>query len=258
MTAKVNGFYIGNCKHRGFKMDNHSSEPVFLQDHAENDPSIAHWSIFDTWLGIGIFVILVSLTIVAATLFPSAATSPLLMIGTELILLIPIAAIFLWRRISWKELGFRKFEWNVIALGCGMLLIVYAVIFMHNLILAMLGVATQGEVIFDVFNSLDSPMLLFFVGIILAPLMEETFFRGFLFKGFRQRYGWKAALIISSIIFGLSHLQLAALLPTSLLGGVLAYMYHRTNSLFPGMILHFIINAWGLCAAFALFKLDVI
>ena len=124
------------------------------------------------------------------------------------------------------------------------------------MILAALGVVTQADTIFEAFDSLDSPVWFFFVGVVMAPLMEETFFRGFLFKGFRQKYGWKAGLIVSSFIFGLSHLQLAALFPTFLLGCVLAYVYHRTNSLFPGMILHFIINAWGLCAAFSLYKLN--
>ena len=85
--------------------------------------------------------------------------------------------------------------------------------------------------------------------------MEEMFFRGFMFKGFRQRYGVKVALIVSSLMFALSHFQLAAFLPTFLLGGTLAYVYHRTDSLFPGMILHFLINAWGIGAMFAVYKL---
>jgi membrane protease YdiL (CAAX protease family) len=31
---------------------------------------------------------------------------------------------------------------------------------------------------------------------------------------------------------------------------VLAYVYHRTNSLWPGMILHFLVNAFGLAGAY--------
>lgn len=238
-------------------MDEHSSEPVFLpnQDNLENDPAIAHWSIFDTWLGVALLVILIALTLLGAAFMPSVATGPLFMIGFELLLLVPIAIIFLWRKVSWKELGFRKFEWNVIGLGCGILVIVYAIIFIHNIILVWLGVVTQGDVISELLNSLDSPVWFFFVAAVMAPLMEEIFFRGFLFKGFRQKYGWKAALIVSSVIFGASHLQLAAFIPTFLLGCVLAYVYHRSNSLFPGMILHFLINSWGLCAAFTLYNL---
>ncbi len=235
-------------------MDDHSSEPIFLQESLEKDPALAHWSGFDTWLGFGIYVILILLTLLAAAFIPSQATGALFMIGFEFLLIIPIAVIFLWRKISWKELGFRKFEWSTIGLGCGLLVIVYVVIIIHNLILTALGVVTQGDAIFGLFSKLESPALFFFVGIVMAPVMEEIFFRGFLFKGFRQKYGLKSALILSSFIFALSHFQFAALLPIFLLGGVLAYVYHRSNSLFPGMIIHFIINAWGFCALFAAYK----
>jgi membrane protease YdiL (CAAX protease family) len=237
-------------------MDDHSSEPVSLQGNVEKDLAVVSWSGVDTWLGFGIYVILVSLSLFAAAFNPSTATGVLFMVGFEFLLLVPITVIFLWRKISWKELGFRAFEWSSIGLGCGLLVMVYVVIIIHNLILSALGVAMQGDVVFGLFSKLESPALLFFVGIVLAPIMEEIFFRGFLFRGFRQRYGLNTALILSSFIFALSHMQLAALLPTFLLGGVLAYMAHRSNSVFPGMILHFMINAWGFCALFAAYKLN--
>ena len=161
-------------------MDDHSSDLILPQEHVQDDPAIAHWSILDTWLGIVMFVVLIFLTLYSVTFFPSVARSPFFMIGFEALLLVPIAVIFLWRKISWKELGFRKFNWSEIALGCGVLLIVYVLIFIHNLILAALGVVTQADTIFEAFDSLDSPVWFFFVGVVMAPLMEETFFRGFL------------------------------------------------------------------------------
>jgi len=238
-------------------MDEHSLEPISFQGSVENDPAIVHWSIFDTWLGIGLFVTFTFLALLAAAFIPFLKTTGVLfMVGFEFLLLLPIAIIFLWRKISWRELGFNKFEWSTIGLGCGLLVIVYVFVIIHNLILSALGVAMQGDAVFGLFSELESPALLFFVGIVLAPVLEEIFFRGFVFKGFRQRYGVKTALFLSSFIFALSHLQLAALLPTFLMGGVLAYMVHRSNSLFPGMILHFIINAWGFCALFAAYKFN--
>jgi uncharacterized protein len=224
------------------------------QESVKDEAAIAHWSTFDTWLGVGILVVMFSLTISLAALFPTVGTSSFFIVLIELILLVPIAIIFAWRKISWKELGFRKFEWSTIGLGCGILALVYIVIIVHNLILAALDIGTQAETIFEVINNLESPVFFFFSGAIMAPLMEETFYRGFLFKGFRQKYGWKVAMLLSSFIFGISHLQLVAFIPTFLLGCVIAYVYHRSNSLFPGMILHFMINAFGLCAAFAVYK----
>jgi membrane protease YdiL (CAAX protease family) len=235
-------------------MDDHSSGPILSQDKLESSPTIVQWSVFDVWLGFGMYVVLTGLTVLAAVNFPVLSTSAILMVGIELFLLLPIGVIFLWRKISWKELGFRKFEWSAIGLGCGLLVVVYAVIIIHNIVMVSLGVVTQADVVFGIFDHLDSPVLFFFVSVVMAPIVEEMFFRGFMFKGFRQKYGVKAALIVSSLMFALSHFQLAAFLPTFLLGATLAYVYHRTDSLFPGMILHFLINAWGIGAMFAIYK----
>jgi membrane protease YdiL (CAAX protease family) len=86
--------------------------------------------------------------------------------------------------------------------------------------------------------------------VIVAPFVEEVFFRGFLFQGLRQRYGWIAAMLLSSAIFAVAHLDPVALIPTFVLGNVLAYVYHRSNSVWPGIGLHFLVNGFGLCAAY--------
>jgi hypothetical protein len=58
-------------------------------------------------------------------------------------------------------------------------------------------------------------------------------------------------MLLSSAIFAAAHLDLASLIPTFILGSVLAYMYHRSNSVWPGIILHFLVNALGMCSAYA-------
>jgi membrane protease YdiL (CAAX protease family) len=125
------------------------------------------------------------------------------------------------------------------------------VIFLHNGILTWLGVSTQGEEVLQLFNSIDSPIWFMLVGVIFAPFVEELFFRGFLFQGFRQKYGWVNGMILSAVIFGAAHLDPVAFIPTSILGALLAYMYHRTNSVWPGMMLHVLVNAMGLFTAYA-------
>ena len=51
--------------------------------------------------------------------------------------------------------------------------------------------------------------------------------------------------------FAVAHLDPVALIPTFILGCLLAYMFQRSNSVWPGVILHFLVNAFGLCAAYA-------
>ena len=138
----------------------------------------------------------------------------------------------------------------MLGLGCGLLVGAYLVILLHNLILLGLGIDTQGESILRLIEMLESPVWFFLVGVVFAPFVEEIFFRSFLFQGFRQNYGWKRATLLSSAVFAAAHLDPASLIPTFVLGMVLAYLFHKSNSVWPGMILHFLVNAFGLWGAY--------
>jgi membrane protease YdiL (CAAX protease family) len=209
------------------------------------------WKFIDNWIGVVLLAIIDTVIFIitirgSKTEIAQSALIALL----ELSYLLPVILIFAWRRIHWRHLGFGKFEWKTLGLGCGILVAGYLVILLHNSLLYLLGVDTQGEAIMEMFAALDSPAWFLLVGAVLAPFVEEIFFRGFLFQGFRQRYGWITAMLLSSAIFAVAHLDLVTLIPTFVLGSVLAYVYHRSNSVWPGMILHFLVNAFGLCGAY--------
>jgi membrane protease YdiL (CAAX protease family) len=102
------------------------------------------------------------------------------------------------------------------------------------------------------FNQLESPVWFFLVAAVIAPIVEELFFRGFLFQGFRQTYGWRPALLLSSAIFGAAHLDPVSLVPTFVLGCVLAYLFHRSNSVWPGIIFHATVNSMSLIAVYVI------
>src|SRR5689334_17484425 len=155
------------------------------------------WSITETWIGVGLLILL-SLGMIALVFFipdrkylQSAGV-----LFLELMYLLPVAVIFTWKRISWKTLGFGKFSLSVVGIGCGLLVIAYGLILFHNMILKLLGVDTQGDQVFKIIGQLQSPIWFFVVGAIIAPVVEEIFFRGFLFQGFRQKYGWLAGLLL--------------------------------------------------------------
>jgi membrane protease YdiL (CAAX protease family) len=221
----------------------------------ENPP--APWSANDTWLGLFILVAVVALTLGLQIFLSTESVSQFILVIFEFLLLVPIAVIFLWRNVKWTELGIRRFQWRDVALGCGLLIAIYVIVIINNLIMLALGVITQAEAIFEVLGNLESPVLFVIVGVILAPVLEELFFRGFVFKGLREKYGWKAALVISSAIFSVFHLQVATLLPMFLLGGLFAYLYQRTESVFPGMIMHFLVNAFGMVGLLVAYQMGV-
>lgn len=209
-------------------------------------PKPATWSAADTWLGLLLLILTIAAYFFAISKFEYSKTLSLFVVASfEFILLTPIAIIFLWRRVSWAALGLNRFNPNTLAIGCGLLVAVYIVVIINNLIMMALGIITQADVVSDLLAEIDSPLLFAFVTAIVAPFTEELFFRGFLFKGLREKYGWVNALMFSSIIFALFHGEIATLIPTFLLGALFAYMYQRSESVFPGMFLHFAVNAMG-------------
>lgn len=80
-----------------------------------------------------------------------------------------------------------------------------------------------------------------FGAVVLAPLWEEIFFRGFLLPSLATCMPLPAALLLTSLFFGLGHED--RWLPTSILGLVLGAAYAATGNLLAPIFLHFINNA---------------
>jgi membrane protease YdiL (CAAX protease family) len=92
---------------------------------------------------------------------------------------------------------------------------------------------------------------------VVAPIAEETFFRGFVFGSLRRwrvviagrDVGTWLAAIITGILFGLAHTGSANpqyLVPLGFLGFVLCIVRWRTGSLYPCMALHSFNNSLAL------------
>ena len=90
------------------------------------------------------------------------------------------------------------------------------------------------------------------VAVLVAPVAEELFFRGFLYRSLRVRHGYWFAAIVSSILFGLVHWQPEGLLPSlPLMVGVTtaamawAYLYDRSGSMLVPIASHMAFNLVG-------------
>jgi membrane protease YdiL (CAAX protease family) len=92
---------------------------------------------------------------------------------------------------------------------------------------------------------------------VFAPVVEEFFFRGFLFGVLRRMrvaiagrdLGTWVAAIITGILFGLAHYDSARseyLIPLGLLGFLLCLVRWKTGSLYPCIALHSVNNAVAL------------
>ena len=80
----------------------------------------------------------------------------------------------------------------------------------------------------------------------LVPVAEELVFRGavlrVLLNVFARRSHW-IAIAISAVVFGIIHMNLAQGFHATLIGLLLGWMYYRTRSVFPGIVLHWINNS---------------
>jgi uncharacterized protein len=84
--------------------------------------------------------------------------------------------------------------------------------------------------------------------VILAPVIEELTFRGLGFSLLR-RYGDWVAIVVVGLCFGLAH-GLVQALPFLVAFGIgLAYLRSRTDSVYPGMLVHGFFNATALIFA---------
>ena len=80
---------------------------------------------------------------------------------------------------------------------------------------------------------------------ILAPLAEEVVFRGAILRtllGIMSKKNHWVAIMISAAIFGVVHANLAQFINALLMGLLLGWMYYRTQSLVPGILLHWVNN----------------
>jgi membrane protease YdiL (CAAX protease family) len=82
--------------------------------------------------------------------------------------------------------------------------------------------------------------------VIVAPLAEEVFFRGFLFAGISKRWGYSWGVIVSGALFSVAHAGSGGLVPIFILGMLLAWLYIKTGSLWPCIFAHFAYNSLAL------------
>lgn len=80
------------------------------------------------------------------------------------------------------------------------------------------------------------------VAVVVAPVCEEIFFRGYVFPAFAQKMPIWGAVIVTALIFGAAHADVGSFVPLVVIGMVLAVLRWQSGSLWPGMIFHALNN----------------
>ncbi len=229
-----------------------------------NDPSVQHssvpWSERDVWLGVEVFGVWLLGAVGFVLLIRSQEWE--MNVGVfatlwEFLLIVPTWWFTIKKyKVDWSTLGLRRFGIKTLGIGFGLLVLSFAFNMAYGLILSLFDLQPQldwGRI----FDELSSPWILFVGGVVVAPVVEELFFRGFVFAGLRQRMGWERAGVISAGLFALVHLQPLQIIPIFILGLIFAYLYHRSESIWPAVLMHVVTNGLGLGVAYFETQLNV-
>lgn len=221
-------------------------------------PAPVPWTARDAWWGAASMVLWLVLAgaSILLTRFLSVEVNPgLAVTALELLLLVPVWWLAMHKRqAGWRDLGLRGFGATALGLGCGLMILSYLFNLVYSLILAQFNLRMQAD-LSPLLAELSSPWLFLVGAVVVAPVVEEIFFRGFLYAGLRGRYGWQKAAVISAALFAVVHLQLTAVAPIFLLGLVFAFLYERSGSIWPAVLMHVSSNALALGAAYLILQL---
>ena len=157
----------------------------------------------------------------------------------------------------WSELGFRNARppwifWAVVAApvltaGLGVITSVLASLTHQN-------AGVQACMIQSSYRG--APILATFAIAVVAPIVEETLFRGVIFGALRRRWSLWPALLVSALIFAGAHaLSLGGAVMIMVpelfaMGCVLAWLREHSKSIYPGMAMHGTFNLIGAIAIF--------
>ena len=219
----------------------------------QSNPHPVPWTTRDVWLGLVALGLWLVISIAFSFLVYSLSLDlnlGLMVSLAELLLLVPVWWLTVRKyRVGWETLGLRGFEGSMIGVGCGLMLLSFTFNFVYGLFLSLFDLRIQVDLV-PIFAELSSPWWLLVGGVVVAPLAEEVFFRGFVFAGLCGRYKWQKAALVSSALFALIHLQLTAVIPIFILGYIFAYLYYQSNSIWPAILMHAATNALGLGMAY--------
>lgn len=219
------------------------------------EPPPVPWTPRDVAWGIGAFILWL-LLFVLLSLVGDMLTIPgdpgLYVVFGEMLLLIPAWYFTVYKYgASLKDLGLRGFAGSAIGLGCGLMLLSVFFNILYSAVLGLFGLRMQPDIA-PLFEQTDSPLVLFLGGAVIAPFVEEVFFRGFVFAGLRGRWSWQRAAVVSSALFAVAHVVPTSVLPIFILGIVFALLYQVSGSIWPAILMHMLTNSIALALAYAL------
>ena len=101
----------------------------------------------------------------------------------------------------------------------------------------------------ELFETLFRPTIpAFITAVIVAPVLEELIFRGIILEGFLKNYSPVKSILLVSLLFGLSHLNIWQFIGAFVIGAFISWIYWKTRSIGLSIAVHMTNNLIGFLA----------
>ena len=120
-------------------------------------------------------------------------------------------------------------------------LVIIAIIALNfGVMLPIISLIPMPEIVQNVFDNLTGQYGLFFflLVVVAAPVLEELIFRGIMLDGLLKKYSPIKAILISSILFGLVHLNPWQFITALSFGIFSGWIYYKTKNVSFSIIIH--------------------
>ena len=162
-------------------------------------------------------------------------------------------AIFIpWRiskkgRTSREELGLNGLPtWTDIGLAplgfVVTIILAYVMTAIFSLIAPFINLNEAQNIGYSIAMSAPERIISFLVVVVVAPTVEEIIFRGWLYGKLRAKLGMVLSIFLTSLIFGLVHLQWNVGINVFAVSIVLCGLRELTGTVYSGIIVHMIKN----------------
>jgi membrane protease YdiL (CAAX protease family) len=100
----------------------------------------------------------------------------------------------------------------------------------------------QQEIVLNFKSNLSKDKVLLLHVLIMAPVVEEIIFRGYIYRILKTKIPIMFAIIISSTLFSLIHYNVLSFILLFVLSIFLTYIYERNGSIMCPIIIHSLFN----------------
>ena len=179
----------------------------------------------------------------AVAMLISRFIAPMDPVMTTSVAMVASTVMMMWHLLHFEYVDLKRDKYKEVSRQVLLVsaVFVFAAMYVLNLLIEQAGIPNTME---DTFIEMSrNPLGLLSIAL-LAPILEEMLFRGAiegrLLRMWQNPWG---AIIVSSLVFGVVHMNPAQIPFAFLLGVMFGWLYYRTGSLLPGIIGHVLNNS---------------